>query len=400
MSVGSTVSPPPTAYSAANWHTWHTRGHYIYECFGHNQLWTVREEFGTRPKNKSYIYIYIYIYIMSINYFCLVRLFSICGLNSQRDWLVESASSGAKFLLNIHLNASNIYFEFYRKSVDIYGDFCAHLIQVSTSAVAGTFAEVKARRSRYSTWMLGDHQGRLGAVILGPFVGVDLNLWPTVYSRYRADTDVERIKPNQACPLDLPVRTRVRMFPSKKERDIFSRSLVISKKNSALLMFEKYEILQNEWLPFYQTFETASVFDNRLRINDSCWRVCVYVYAVPLCDIALLWILVLAGVLYRGHDFELVRIIHDILHFNIHVHLHVHLHFVWWWPQNNVVNFRFYFICESQTERERERDFWASERENWVKSPCRSIIHSNSFNDVFRAIRWRMHSSHTVIIIV
>jgi len=32
-----------------------------------------------------------------------------------------------------------------------------------------------------STWM-GDHQGlRLGAVNLGPFVGVDLNLWPAVY---------------------------------------------------------------------------------------------------------------------------------------------------------------------------------------------------------------------------
>jgi len=28
---------------------------------------------------------------------------------------------------------------------------------------------------------MGDHQGRLGAVNLGPFVGVDLNLWPTVH---------------------------------------------------------------------------------------------------------------------------------------------------------------------------------------------------------------------------
>jgi len=28
---------------------------------------------------------------------------------------------------------------------------------------------------------MGDHQGRLGAVNLGPFVGVDLNLLPTVY---------------------------------------------------------------------------------------------------------------------------------------------------------------------------------------------------------------------------
>jgi len=31
-----------------------------------------------------------------------------------------------------------------------------------------------------STWM-GDHQGRLGTVNLGPFVGVDLNLGPAVY---------------------------------------------------------------------------------------------------------------------------------------------------------------------------------------------------------------------------
>jgi len=30
------------------------------------------------------------------------------------------------------------------------------------------------------TWM-GDHQGRPGTVNLGPFVSVDLNLWPTVY---------------------------------------------------------------------------------------------------------------------------------------------------------------------------------------------------------------------------
>jgi len=31
-----------------------------------------------------------------------------------------------------------------------------------------------------SAWM-GDHRGRPGAVNLGPFVGVDLNLRPTVY---------------------------------------------------------------------------------------------------------------------------------------------------------------------------------------------------------------------------
>jgi len=43
---------------------------------------------------------------------------------------------------------------------------------------------------------MGDHQGRPGAVNLGPFVGVDLNMWQTVYSRYCAYTDVKWI--NQA----------------------------------------------------------------------------------------------------------------------------------------------------------------------------------------------------------
>jgi len=44
---------------------------------------------------------------------------------------------------------------------------------------------------------MGDHQWRLGAVNLGTFVGVDLNLRPTddrLYSRYHADTGVKRIK--------------------------------------------------------------------------------------------------------------------------------------------------------------------------------------------------------------
>jgi len=47
--------------------------------------------------------------------------------------------------------------------------------------LSGTFNEVKAQ---YDTWM-GDRQGRLGAVNLGPFVGVDLSLWPTVYIALR-----------------------------------------------------------------------------------------------------------------------------------------------------------------------------------------------------------------------
>jgi len=42
--------------------------------------------------------------------------------------------------------------------------------------LSGTFTEVDF----VSTWM-GDHEGRLGAMNLGLFVGVDLNLWPTVY---------------------------------------------------------------------------------------------------------------------------------------------------------------------------------------------------------------------------
>jgi len=43
---------------------------------------------------------------------------------------------------------------------------------------------------------MGGPQERPCAVNVGPFVGVDSNLWPTVYSRYRADTDVKWIKPN------------------------------------------------------------------------------------------------------------------------------------------------------------------------------------------------------------
>jgi len=40
-----------------------------------------------------------------------------------------------------------------------------------------TFTEVKARRPRLVLeWVIGDHQERLGAVNLGPFIGVDLNL--------------------------------------------------------------------------------------------------------------------------------------------------------------------------------------------------------------------------------
>jgi len=44
---------------------------------------------------------------------------------------------------------------------------------------------------------MGDHQRRLDAVNLGLFVGVDLNLWPTVYITVivHADTDQKWIKP-------------------------------------------------------------------------------------------------------------------------------------------------------------------------------------------------------------
>jgi len=43
----------------------------------------------------------------------------------------------------------------------------------------------------WTRWM------RVKYMNLGPFVGVDLSSWPTVYivySRYRADTDVKLIK--------------------------------------------------------------------------------------------------------------------------------------------------------------------------------------------------------------
>jgi len=64
---------------------------------------------------------------------------------------------------------------------------------VATNAVAQWHVtEVKVRRPQL---VLGcDHQGRLGAVNLGPFDGVDLNLRPTVaglYSPLCADTDVK-----------------------------------------------------------------------------------------------------------------------------------------------------------------------------------------------------------------
>jgi len=39
-----------------------------------------------------------------------------------------------------------------------------------------------------------DHQGRLGAVNLDPFVGMDLNLWPTVYIAVIVLADVKWIK--------------------------------------------------------------------------------------------------------------------------------------------------------------------------------------------------------------
>jgi len=40
--------------------------------------------------------------------------------------------------------------------------------------------ESKGTSTTVSTWMV-DHRGRLGAVNLGPFVGVDFNMRPTVY---------------------------------------------------------------------------------------------------------------------------------------------------------------------------------------------------------------------------
>jgi len=46
-----------------------------------------------------------------------------------------------------------------------------------------------------STW-IGDHQGRLGAVNLSPFVSVKY-VTDRLSSRYRADTDIKWIKPNQ-----------------------------------------------------------------------------------------------------------------------------------------------------------------------------------------------------------
>jgi len=59
----------------------------------------------------------------------------------------------------------------------------------------------KETSTSVSTWM-GDHQLRPSAVNQCPFVGVDLNMWPTFYrptgSSHRADTDLKWIKPNRS----------------------------------------------------------------------------------------------------------------------------------------------------------------------------------------------------------
>jgi len=49
---------------------------------------------------------------------------------------------------------------------------------------------------------MGDHQERPGAVNLGPFVGVNLNLWPTDYMAVIVLTpgDVKWIKPKRSLP--------------------------------------------------------------------------------------------------------------------------------------------------------------------------------------------------------
>ena len=41
---------------------------------------------------------------------------------------------------------------------------------------------------------MGDHQGRLCAVTVGPFVGVDLKLCPIVYIAYIVLTDVKLVQ--------------------------------------------------------------------------------------------------------------------------------------------------------------------------------------------------------------
>jgi len=65
------------------------------------------------------------------------------------------------------------------------------MVAVATKVIAQWYVDL-------GYYILSDHQ-RPGIVYLGPFDGVGLKLWPTVYvySRYRADTDVKWIKPNQ-----------------------------------------------------------------------------------------------------------------------------------------------------------------------------------------------------------
>jgi len=70
-------------------------------------------------------------------------------------------------------------------------------------ATKSSSVALKLRTSTSVSIWMGDHQGRLGAVNLwtcGPFVGVDLNLWPTVciaVCSRRADTDVKSNESNQ-----------------------------------------------------------------------------------------------------------------------------------------------------------------------------------------------------------
>jgi len=79
--------------------------------------------------------------------------------------------------------------------------------------------------SLVSTWM-GDHQGKLSAAHLCPFVGVELNLWPTVQnSRYRADTD-ENQSINQSIQLTCK-HGQILTKPGYPERDATNHYFII-----------------------------------------------------------------------------------------------------------------------------------------------------------------------------
>jgi len=97
-------------------------------------------------------------------------------------WVATNAVIGYIIIIIIIINIS---LSLMRKAVATKDSSVARSLKLGTS-------------TSVNTWM-GDHHERPGAVNLGSFVGVDINLWPTVH--YAAVIVLTRtkklIKPNQ-----------------------------------------------------------------------------------------------------------------------------------------------------------------------------------------------------------